>query len=265
MLKILGYEVNHRIYESIKSTLSRFEGVGTNKLALPYRDDDIVYSGAEHKGTPKLPNITLLPNLKTIDNETLLGTTTGHQHTQKLEGDERQFQEIYEFFGYGAILLRNNRRTNLHILRKGEKVLVKTDDNMTLFNLDDTALQTLDYANPFMNSANKELEAAIGPPLLIIYDLIKRNITFTFNKKYYEKNIFFGNIGAIAIEIPFTSLGEGLYQRIPQYQEHFKSAGIELVIGGNIPQEQKQEFSPGLLNLILNRNQTLLKALSLED
>ena len=264
MIRTLGYEPNHRVYKNIKTTLSRFVGGDINGLVLPYKNDDAVYSGLEHQGNPKLPNATILPNLRTIDDKTFLNTTTGHQHLQKLKGDERKFQEIYEFFGYGAILLRNNSGANLHILKRGEKVVVGTDDNMTLFNLDDSELQTLDYANPAMNSANKDLETSIGPLLLIIYDPVKRNLRFTFNRKYYEQKILAGDIEALVIDIPFADLGEPLYQRMPEFGEHFRKAGIELVIGGNIPEEHKNEFAPGLLSLVLNRNPTLFRSLALE-
>ncbi len=180
-----GYSMNDRKFKDIWRFI---EKTGLfRRSEFPNKNHDIVYSGAEHRGRPKFPNITVLPNID-VGYDTLQGSTYGHQHTQSSLGDNRRFQEIYEFLGYGAMLLRNNSGTCLHILKPGEKVLVGTDDNMTIFNLDSNRLVTLDYANPEMNSADKDLENEIGSLMLITHmEFSEANTTvFNINPSYVE-------------------------------------------------------------------------------
>jgi hypothetical protein len=191
-LKRLGYKINDRTFASLKPVFSEdYRGIAFN-----YKDQDTVYSGAEHKGKPKLPNVTFLPNMGCSSNA-ILGSTFGHQHTQAQNGDKRQFQEIYEFLGYGAMMIRNSSGTTLYVMKPGEKVVVGTADHMTIFNLGFEPLVTLDYANPEMNSANKDLEQRTirnGPlgSLMMIkhFEFSEANCTmFIVNPDYISEGI----------------------------------------------------------------------------
>jgi hypothetical protein len=313
MLEGLGYKVNDRQFGNVWKYIE--------KSGLFKRDDflsqdlDTVYSGAEHRGKPKLPNLTVLPNLALKTGSYLLGQTFGHQHMQYLDGDTRKFQEIYEFLGYGAMLIRNSEGTTLYLLKPGEKVIAGTGDNMTMFNLDYTPLITLDYANPDMNKANKDLEDKIGSLMIIErWQASEAATIFKINERYVDQKLlccapevadkgykFWGGVKVPSEESKFmisvgdTGLGKELYEalkpkqiteqerqvleklskrglgieaafylkRFTPYAEEFKNPGINLVFGGNLPPELKQEFSKPLLELILNKNKVLLDSLGM--
>src|SRR5262249_55633499 len=151
------------------------------------------YSGAEHGSVepkdqpkPKLPNITVVPNVSTshartvalsLDRReardepsfgdfrmptgqevTLFGCTMGHWH-EELSCPDR-VQEIYEFQGYGALVIDqpDSDEIELWVARDGDKVIVPQQCHMTLYNLDDSEhpLVTLDFANPRRNNSNKD-------------------------------------------------------------------------------------------------------------
>jgi len=173
-----------------------------------------VYSGAEHKGDPKLPNITVVPNVatrlaqtvslqfdqktfnigRTLDfrmpaslEVTLFGCTMGHWHGQADCPDE--VQEIYEFQSYGALLIDRPQSDELElwVARSGDKIAVPQQCHMTLYNLDDGhhPLITLDFANPERNYANKELVKRIGPILLAYYTT--HEAVFILNHRYINR------------------------------------------------------------------------------
>ncbi len=257
MLGNLGYKVNNRTYKHVVDIADKFSISQKGFSFSDFADDDVIYSGAEHTGNPKLPNITVLPNI-TFSDYFLFGSTFGHQHTQFEKKDDRAFQEIYEFWGNGAILLRNNSETALYILSPEEKVIVGTKDDMTLFNLDDKPLVTLDYANPDMNSANKDLEKRIGPLMLIQGNLCNGRlcgIDFKINENYVSEGILKPE-GGIK---PYCQTKQGLENFI----EYLEMRGIALRFGSNVPDEYKSEFSSPLLNLVLNKNKILFGALGM--
>ena len=90
ILEILSYKINERKFSDIK----KFFSEDYIRIMPFYPENYAVYSGAEHTGNPKLPNITVLPNLR-IGLGSILGSTMGHQHTQNEKYDLRRFQEIY--------------------------------------------------------------------------------------------------------------------------------------------------------------------------
>lgn len=256
ILEALGYKINDRKFPDIKKLFSE-----DYKRVMPdCKSDEVVYSGAEHNGNPKLPNITILPNIK-IPGGIMLGSTMGHQHTQDDKFDLRMFQEVYEFLGYGGMLLRKEKEANLYVLKPGEKVLVGTGDNMTIFNLDEKPLVTLDYANPKMNSANKNLESKIGPSILIKQNT--KNVFIKPNKEYYKRKLLQGNSDILTIEN--AGLGEELHGKIYDYKDKFREKGINLIIGGNIPWFLKEDFSPNLLNIILTQGKRLFEELGIDN
>lgn len=153
---------------------------------------DIVYSGADHHGTPLSPNITVLPDLpvRTIPGEldatgkgAVLGCTMGHWHLREERG--QRIQEIYEFQSYGLMVLdHENGEVEIWVLRQGDKVAVSSGCHMTIYNLggQDQPLVTLDFANPAHNPANKELIGALGP-ILLAYRT-PTEVVFAVNRLY---------------------------------------------------------------------------------
>jgi hypothetical protein len=256
ILEALGYKINERKFSDIK----KFFSEDYIRVNPDYPEDYVVYSGAEHLGNPKLPNITLLPNIP-ISVGNIIGSTMGHQHIQYKKDDTRRFQEIYEFMGYGGMLLRNEEKTILYVLKPKDKIMVGTKDNMTIFNMDKSPLITLDYANPERNSANKDLEGKIGP--LILIKTNAEGIVFKTNKEYYDRGLINGEFNPMRIEN--MSLGEEIYKKISDYEDKFKERGINLILGGNIPTDLRKDFSLDLLNLVLTKNKTLLDELGIKS
>jgi len=201
----IGYVINDRKF---KTSFQDLFSDDFRAFAQRYHlvDQAPVYSGAEHRGDPKLPNITVLPNISTCqepiiqikaDNAdlripagqevTLFGCTMGHWHGQK--NCSGGIQEIYEFQSYGALLIDcpEGDEVELWLARDGDKILVPQQCHMTLFNLDDLAhpLITLDFADPARNYANKELVKQIGPTLLAYYTA--HEAVFLLNRYYINR------------------------------------------------------------------------------
>lgn len=261
MLTALGYKINDRRFSDIRKLFS-----GDYRMrSFQYKDEDVAYSGAEHTGKPKFPNVTFLPNLDAGDS-VVLGSTFGHQHLQVIRGDTRQFQEMYEFQGYGAMLLRNHAGTRMHVLKSREKVLVGTEDNMTIFNLDECPLVTLDYAHPERNRASKDLEQGtaiekgIGSLLMITSG--REGIQFSVNQEYNKRGFVRGTREKVTLQV--TELGEQVYREIGSHNREFSEMGIYVVYGENIPEGLRKEFSPSLLELVLSGNKSLLGLFEIE-
>lgn len=209
----LGYTVNDRDF---KKNFQDLFSEDYREFARRYHliEQSPVYSGAEHGGDPKLPNITVLPNiptrqarsmhlefdkkrfdigrnfpfsLPTCQEVTLFGCTMGHWHGQTDCPDG--VQEVYEFQGYGALLIDRpeSEEVELWVARDGDKVAVPQQCHMTLYNLDDLdhPLVTLDFANPDRNYANKELVRRIGPILLAYYTPYEA--VFVLNRHYINR------------------------------------------------------------------------------
>lgn len=209
----LGYTVNDRDFKvNFQDLFSEDYEIFARRYHLVGRSP--VYSGAEHKGDPKLPNITVLPNIPTRrarnmhlrferkpfqlnrdlnfsmstgQEVTLFGCTMGHWHGQADCPDG--VQEVYEFQGYGALVIDRpeSDEVELWVARDGDKVAVPQQCHMTLYNLDDLdhPLVTLDFANPDRNYANKELAGRIGPILLAYYTPYEA--VFVLNRHYINR------------------------------------------------------------------------------
>ena len=210
---VLGYTINDRRFEeNFHRLFSEDFHAFARRHHLIGRSP--VYSGAEHIGDPKLPNITVLPNIPTrrartmhleFDKErfdigrdfpfslstgqdvTLFGCTMGHWHGQMDCPDG--IQELYEFQGYGALAIDRPESggIELWVARDGDKVAVPQQCHMTLYNLDnlDHPLVTLDFANSNRNYANKELVGKIGPILLAYYTPYEA--VFVLNRHYINR------------------------------------------------------------------------------
>ncbi|MEM4724274.1 MAG: hypothetical protein QXP01_04620 [Candidatus Hadarchaeum sp.] len=209
----LGYTVNDRDF---KKSFQDLFSEDYKAFARRYHliEQSPVYSGAEHKGDPKLPNITVIPDIPTrraqtvqlrfdqktfnIDHDldfrmitgqevTLFGCTMGHWHGQI--DCPNGIQEVYEFQSYGALVIDRpeSDEVELWVAREGDKVAVPQQCHMTLYNLDDlnNPLITLDFANPDRNYANKELVGRIGPILLAYYTPYEA--VFVLNHRYINR------------------------------------------------------------------------------
>jgi len=266
LLQALGYKINKRTLGDISKLFFPGYSDALDRAISPTMGygDDGVYLGAEHNEKPKLPNLTYLPNLGSRGHF-VLGSTFGHQHTQRSMADGREFQEIYEFSGHGAMLLRTPDACNLHLLTPGEKVIVPTNANMTFFNFGKDPLVTLDYANPEMNRANKNLEAEIGTLMCCEYFPLLRAIDFTINAKYFKrgllKNSYDSTNGDRVIRVDRLDLGDEAFKRIKEQEQRFRMAGINIVLGGNIPQNLKESLSEPLRRLVLRQDRVLLEIL----
>lgn len=252
LLELLGYKLRKRSIEEIQELMKIYKpgNIPENK------PKKTAYFGFEHSKSPKLPNITVLPNLRTKGLELMLGTTFGHTHTQKANNDTRLAQEIYEFLGYGAVLLRSNSQAYFYLLKPTEKVLVKTNDNMTLFNLSNEPLVTLDYANPSMNDSNKELEKKLKAFLQIYYNPISSTASFRFNPTYSPNR----EVNNLPIEVKLSNVGLGkeLYERIKKESRAFERLGLNIRTESNIPNDLKVTFQRHLMDLALAQNPSLL-------
>ncbi len=254
MLESLGYKVNERTFGDLKGLFSE----DYKRVVFPYVDKDVVYSGAEHRGKPKLPNLTVLPNLRTLEGEIVCCSTLGHQHIQN---DSRRFQEIYEFHGHAGLLLRSGGEARLYLLRPCEKAVVGTQENMTIFNFGKTDLTTIDYANPEINSANKDTEKALKT-FVFAREVPGKGVVFCFNPAYYNELIRserpIRDASPIAVS---AELGESLFNRINWYIDDFEKRGIEVFFGSNIPEDLRKELRKPLLQLVLEHNKCLFENL----
>ncbi len=268
LLQALGYKINKRTLGDISKLFFPAYGTAMEKAITPSVgfSEGVAYVGAEHLGKPKLPNLTYLPNLGSRGHF-ILGSTFGHQHTQRERGDTREFQEIYEFLGHGAMLLRTSDRCDMHLISPGEKIIVPTNANMTFFNLGKEPLVTVDYANPEMNKANKELEAEIGTLMCCEYFPLLRAIDFTINARYHEKGLLKNSYGFNkedrVFRIDRLELGEEAFKRIKEQEQRFKMAGINIVLGGNMPQNLRNSLSDPLRELVLRQDSVLFGILDI--
>lgn len=266
LLETLGYKINKRTMTDISKLFFPGYSAAMHRAISPTMSygEDGVYLGAEHNEKPKLPNLTYLPNLGS-QHHFILGSTFGHQHTQRLMEDGREFQEIYEFSGHGAMLLRTPDVCNLHLLTPGEKVIVPTNADMTFFNFGKEPLITLDYANPEMNKANKNLEAEIGTLMCCEYFPFLRAIDFTINAKYFERGLlkdsYKSTNGDRVIRVDRLELGDEAFKRVKEQEQRFRMAGINIILGGNIPSNLKESFSEPLRQLVLRQDRVLLEIL----
>jgi len=152
----------------------------------------VMYSGAEHNGVPKLPNLTVVPNFAVTETHDspdtapprfVFGCTMGHQHPEATQGP--RVQEVYEFQSYGLVVVQTNCITpTIWLAKDGDKVAVPSGCHMTLYNLGDehNPLITLDFADPTRNPSDKQLVGEFGPVLLSYYS--DRDVVFTLNETY---------------------------------------------------------------------------------
>src|SRR3989338_62224 len=125
----------------------------------------------------KQPNVTYLWNIPFNGTGFLYGSTLGHKHPSL----DFLVQEIYEFFGFGGMLISRGKSTQLYICKKGDKLAVPTDCTMTILNLSREPLLTLDMANPRENPSSKDYLKEMNGPMLALCHL--------GNSKSYKYNV----------------------------------------------------------------------------
>jgi predicted dehydrogenase len=186
-----GYQINDRNFKEHIAPYLQGDWADFDRLfglqPPPSRNTSAVYSGAEHWGDPKKPNVTLVPNLAAKESRgidrplTVMGCTMGHFHPKTFS--DGRAQEVYEFQSYGLLILDHGKGDlELRVARDGDKVAVPSGCHMTLYNLgdQDNPLVTLDFADPDRNLSNKDLARRYGPPLLIYYDDVE--VFFVLNR-----------------------------------------------------------------------------------
>ncbi len=254
-LKSLGYKLNERKFSDIKPLFSE----DYRSLTFFNSDNSIAYYGLESIRVPKLPNLTVISNLHAKQGA-VFGSTMGHQHNGG-STDSRFAQEVYEFHGDGAILLRENGVVKLHILEAGDKAIISPRENMTLFNLGKEELHLLDYADPARNPANKDLEKRIGP-LLLISLCPQSVISCRVNAQYLEEGLI-TRLRKGHVEFKYDS-SLSVKENFARHSEEFRQEGIDLVIGGNLSRDYVGLDKP-LLDLVLLRNRSLQDLLGLDS
>jgi predicted dehydrogenase len=144
-----------------------------------------IYGRAEHRGTPRKPNITVLPNLEIVEHRGLaspisvLGCCTlGHFRNS----ETLRTHEVYEFQTHGLLVIdREGGEVDAWVAQDGDKVVIPNACHTTLYNLgdDDHPLITLDFGGPNRNRAEKKTAKQLGPFLLGYYD--DSAVVFTVN------------------------------------------------------------------------------------
>jgi hypothetical protein len=233
-----------------------------NLYSKDYENENILkrdppYSGADFS---KLPNVTVLPNLKSIGGRIILGSTMGH-YQETLDGSCQEILEIYEFHGYGAMLIDKEKSPfmELHILKPEDKVFTLNKCNMTIFNFDLYPLITSDYANPKIHQGDKNLQREIGSAIIMIYDGI--NLDIKLNPEYINRIDELGvrlagyNEEDLTIRIK-TTLGEDLYKKFNQneIQEQFKNIGIHIMFEDNSINLDGNKLSEPLYDIATKSN-----------
>ena len=139
----VAYEkINERTFGSAVQPYLHGDWAECDGFQLQMDPGAIVYSGAEHIGSPKLPNITALRNWLTIDRSgspspyLVMASTMGHSHPKDPTGP--RIQEVYEFRSPGLMVLdHENGAPEIWVAKDGDKVAVPDGCHMTLYNLGD--------------------------------------------------------------------------------------------------------------------------------
>jgi hypothetical protein len=187
----LEYDVIPTSLGSIWHILGRSADYMRFNIGLPFSDPAYVCLEHSRMDHSKLPDAIYLPNLPAIVRETgeqaeLFGCTIGHHQDMPFE---KRMQGIYEFKGFGAILIDNDNAGSIDLVvaSPGEKIIVPNRCNITIYNLDSPPLATLAFANPAKSSPsynckNTKLQEEIGPAICAYR--IGNNVTIALNAKY---------------------------------------------------------------------------------
>jgi hypothetical protein len=243
MLEPLGYKIKQRHLDEIKkyskgAYKNILRNIGNFDAAEEQRASD---EGAEHSPndlSQKLPNLTLLRNLKLSGQggkTVMAGQTMGHTHPD----NGLKIQEIYEFQGYGAMLLASpyqaeEKSSTLYLAKKGSKVIVPGNCIMTIFNLDmqniyGNPLLTVDMANPLNNSSDKKTQEELGTMMAIYMSNLRCGLDIMLNSSYPH----YGLDSDLSLHVSsWSPKGDDIFDSMLQDHEVFRNYNIELVEAG---------------------------------
>ncbi len=188
------------------------------------------YEGFEHRACDetKMPNLTRIWNLPFNSGGFLYGSSMGHLHPQS----DFDVQEIYEFLGYGGMLISSKNETKLYLCGKGDKIIVPPDCMMTILNLNFKELETLDMANPKENESSKDilLKDLRGPMIVLNHTGMQRK------NEYSSSFIYSSFLSHKFREKIILPLGGIVKMGINSKYENFKinqNEEIEFIIGSD--------------------------------
>jgi len=200
-----------------KEILKQAKQQGLGRL----EDFDFAYEGFEHAPedpTEKLPNITHIWNLPFSKKGFIYGSSMGHSHPPA----DFDVQEIYDFFGYGGMLVLQDKNTKLYVCKQGSRILVPPSCMMTILNFSQNNLFTLDMANPQQNQSSKDVVKKKGP-MMALYNLGNNDVRIKFNTRY---KIFRNNPD---IDLTISSSEESLYEQLLNRKNDFEKLNVEVI------------------------------------
>lgn len=219
LLEAMDYDVTAKTYGSMKDIIA----AAPDYASIDTAEDTPMYVcvGSRRHDASKLPNLTFLPNLDATYRDRdvlLLGDTKGHH--QDMPGEKR-IQEIYEYQGYGAMVIAHDEGgVDLVAAQPGDKIAIPNHCSMTLYNMDTDPLCTLDFMNPRMNPANKNVQRRLGPILCVYH--AGNEVVFIPNKNY--------DLGEpIVVPIGDGTLGAQLHEALGdrRVRSRFAQSGID--------------------------------------
>ncbi len=230
----VGYTPNDRFFVNLKKLFSE----DYKRLKIGLRDDEVVYSGAEHS---YFPNITILPNLENVIKEIIMGCTMGHHQGI----DELKIQELYEYLGYGVMVIdkdknNDNKEVEFVYAKPGDKIMIPSYCNMTMYNLDTKPLVSVDVSNSDLNKSTKTLqESGVGPIFCMYLNPCSKVFSIYFNREYFNRE---DSVGVKVENNPCTkhhiyletieNLGDQLYDifdKGERTREFFEKLGVKVV------------------------------------
>lgn len=221
--------------------------VEINKGFADFVED--AYEGFEHKPgnlEDKLPNRTVIWNLPFANGGFMYGSSLGHVHPKA----GFKIQEIYEFQGYGGMLVSFKEHAKLYVCKPQDKVVVPPDCMMTILNFSVGSLETLDMANPLQNESSKKILGEKNGPQIALYTSgadkddwfcqcntflshkFNRRVVFSHNEKVkirLNKNYeVFGIDHDEEINIKVANYNGGLDNGILECKDEFKKYNIDV-------------------------------------
>jgi hypothetical protein len=133
----------------------------------------------------KMPNITCFSNLFFNSGGFVFASSLGHTHPEGYF----EVQEIYEFHGSGGMLISTKKSLDLYVCEAGDKVAVPPNCMMTILNLSENNLTTLDMANPKQNPSSKDILTEKRGPMLAFYKDREGLYRMRWNSRYEEFEI----------------------------------------------------------------------------
>jgi len=221
------------------------------------------YIGYEHSPqdlTTKLPNITHIWNLE-LENGFLYGSTLGHEHPPS----DFSVQEIYEFQNFGAMFIHDKslNKNLLYVCKENDKIAVPQNCIMTILNLSEKDLLTLDMANPEQNPSSKEVLKKNKGPMIAIYNDSNSNVEFKLNHRYKSFDI------KEDLTLDFKISGDkDLYEKILEESSRLRNYNIEVIEASQFIECEgrngiKYSLNENFDKLINSKDKTLHKLLGM--